>query len=83
MCKIESGEIIKCFSEDGNYIKIETVIEKEEIEVEDSIYENPTSSYIKLTMFDCMDEEIGSINLDNCNANYFARKLLEGIVFFD
>lgn len=80
MCNKDN--IIKGFSDEGYYIKLETVTEKEDIKVDGDIYENPVGSYTRLVMYDSMDGEVGYINLDNCDISYMARKLLESMVFF-
>lgn len=43
--------------------------------------EHPNCSWIKLKMYNNMNEEVGSISLDNADSVYLARKILESLTF--
>lgn len=79
--KVEETYIIKNNEEDEYYLAIERHIGITEYMVEDNIYEHPNCSWIKLKMYNNMDEEVGSISLDNADSVYLARKILESLTF--
>lgn len=81
--RIQEKHVIKGNEEHGDYIVIESHIGIEEYEVEDVVGEYPTSSWTELKMYNHMDEEVGSISLNNSEAVYLARKILDNLIFID